>query len=485
MYSLYNSKDVLRYAGLLIAMMAASYLTGGWLFGLLSIMVLGFIAQKKVNLLLFVIVATTCFMITNSRIVSKGIAFVACTKALLLVSSISLAAQVFGRRHSAYLTPLLSIMPYLLFMAVTARQGWSPAISYLKLFLFTSVFFAYYGCCVMTINGSFDNSKLRSMVLGIAIIYIFGSILLIPFPGISYMSPEELLYNPEAPSLYCGMCNHSQALGPLATIFGVLLYSDLAFSIQKPDKLYISLILSCAILVYMTSSRTAMASFIAGIAFTTFYAMKGKGIKQSWRRKVSSFSVIVVATFAIVFTIIPSFRAKIAKFAVKYSDTGDITLSSEAIWKSREGKLEGALYNWRSSPYIGNGFQVSADMAGIKITDFKQMLTAPVEKSTWTYAILEEGGIIGMCLFVLFILISLGLLIGRKGYITASLLFTFILSNMGEFTIFSMSADGGIFWLLVFIGAVMDHKRLCGFGHSPSIAAYVSNPNVPFYHYYA
>lgn len=455
----YDTKQVSRYVLLLLAMMVASSATAGWVFILFIFILIRAISYKQDELFLFIILATTCFMLTNGNFVRKGIGFTVCTKMLLMVASACVAGQVFARRHPVTLTPLLSIVPYLLFIAVSSQKGWNPTISNLKLFLFSMIFFAYYGCSMKMIAELKGIVEFRSMILATAIVYIFGSVLLIPFPAISYMSSEAMYMNHDAVSLFCGMSNHSQALGPLVSVFGILLFADLMFFIQKPDKLYISLLTACPILLYMTSSRTAMASFVAGIAFVMYCAMRHRGINMTWKRKVLSFITTLTFVVSVVFAIVPSMRERIVKFAVKYGGDENVALTSNTIWKSREGKLAYALYNWRQSPYIGNGFQVSAEMSQLKINDFQQILTAPVEKSTWTYAILEEGGVFGMVLFVVFLLVTLVGFMTRKAYIAASLFFTFIMSNMGEFTIFSMSADGGIFWLLIFVGAVFDHIR--------------------------
>lgn len=459
-YKFYDKRKIGKYAIMLLVLMGASYLTMGWVFVAFIAVMLHSIMQKKPETLLFIILASSCFMLTNNNLVFKGIVFVACMKVLLLVAAVILSIQIPGLKSSKFLSPLLSIFPYLLFMAIISQMGWNPLISNLKLFLFSMVFLAYYGCSLKFINGSSGTEIMRNMILGVAVVYIIGSALLIPLPQIGYMSGKEALLNPNLVSLFCGMTNHSQTLGPLVAIFGVLIYADMAFSLQRPDGFYLLLLACCPVLIYITSSRTAMASFIAGMAFVTMCATCDTGIARGWRRSIVSFVTMVcfAVTVAIAFT--PQLRNKIAKFAVKYDKEDKVELSTASIWKSREGKLEGALYNWRKKPLIGNGFQVSLEMSGLQIQDFKQILSAPVEKSTWTHAILEEGGIIGMILFVLFLLISMGLLMKREGYIAASLLLTFVLSNMGEFTIFSMSADGGLYWLLVFIGAIMDHRRV-------------------------
>jgi len=102
-------------------------------------------------------------------------------------------------------------------------------------------------------------------------------------------------------------------------------------------------------------------------------------------------------------------------------------------------------------------------------------LTAPIEKGTWVTAILEEGGAIGMGLFIIFIIAVLVTTYRQKCYVAFSCTVVLLLSNLGEFTMFSMTYMGGIMWMVVFCGLAFDLQRLKkgklerqgGFGYGP------------------
>ena len=202
-----------------------------------------------------------------------------------------------------------------------------------------------------------------------------------------------------------------------------------------------------------------MGSYVAGMAFVTFFAMRSIGmIKTKWRRAVTNFMLTVIVLGSISISVVPPLRDRATRFLLK-SYSGETAISKEVILSSRAAVLDKTLYNWREKPLTGNGFQVSDQMVNMQINGIKDMLSAPIEKSTWTYAILEEGGVIGMILFSLFLLTSIGLMLKRHAYIGASVLFTFVMVNFGEFGIFSMSAEGGLFWCMVFMGVILDYKR--------------------------
>ena len=464
----YNFNTLTRYLIWLAVLVLSCKFTKGGAFVALLPVAYSLLAQRKNEVFFYVLMITTFSMEMNSYFMPKSFTMVVSQKLLLMSVAGILLLQVFGRRHSSLLTPVLSLLPYLLFMTGTAHAGWSPAISYLKLLLFVMVFFALYGCAVRTMNDRCDGGKIRTMILAMSCFMIFGSLLLLPFPGISYMGADELLRNPGTVSLFKGMSWHSQTLGPMLAMLATVLFADWVFSIQRRDWLYFGLIACALLLIFKTSSRTAMGSFLGGVGFVSFFALKDRGVISKVRAKIVTYALFSVLLGGVLVLTVPRLNTAVRTFILKYDKgAGPKTLDKDVILGSRRHKLDSALYNFHRSPVIGNGFQVSEEMAYVKINGLRDMLSAPVEKSTWTYAILEEGGVIGMILFVLFILVSLGLMIRRRAFVGAASLFTFLVVNMGEFGFFSMSASGGTSWTMIFAGLTLDHVRLQNlrFGH--------------------
>lgn len=455
----YSLKEVLKNVALLCTLIALCKFTMGIGFAVMIVVLMFGLTTSNPVVVLDVIFVSVSTMLLGRFFVPFTVPLLVCQKVCLLLASVFLSVRIFGRRQDAVFTPVWALVPYMLFIALSSQSGWCPAISNMKLLLFCMVFFALYGAAVSATVDRVDIRRIRNIVLGVSIVIIFGSILSIPFPAISQMNGEELMTATSAVSLFRGVTCHSQSLGPFAGMLCTLLYGDYVFSIQKKDKLYLLLMLCCPLLIYKTSSRTAMASFLVGITIISYFAMKSRMVKRSWRSRIMSSAIFGVILIGLAFLAVPAFREKVARFIAK-NYSGDNTLVSENVLGSRQAKLDFAIQNWRQSPWIGNGFQVSEDMKYIQIRGVKDILSAPVEKSTWMYAVLEEGGIFGMVLFCLFIVISIGLMIARKAYVGASMLTEFIFVNMGEFGIFSMSAEGGVFWCMVFIALVFDSKRL-------------------------
>lgn len=424
--------------------------------------------KNRPELMLYCLLMTAMVTVVNQAIAPKGMVFSVAARAVYLVISAVLTLQVVGQRNSRLMTPLLSLLIYLAYMALISSVGWSPIISYLKMILFLMVFLALYSVAnLTTIRGGTRPECLRSVILCFAIFAVFGSLALIPFPSVGKMGADQLIkqgVDVEAFGLFQGVTFQPQTLGPLVAGMSTLLLADMLFSLKRWDKLYIALMVGGAVLIYYTTSRTAMGTFLAGILFSGFLFMNtsARKIGGSWKHRALSTLILVGMLGAVGLFASPGVREKAMSFIFK---TGDQAVAEEYVSfdkfvSSRQGLVDSALANFKDSPWIGNGFQVAPEMAEREIVSWKQLLSAPIEKGVWIYAVLEEGGVFGMALFVIFILVSFIALISRQAYIASCILFVFLISNLGEFTIFSMSANGGMLWALVFSGLALDAQRL-------------------------
>lgn len=201
--------------------------------------------KNRTELLAYIILATAVLTVTNSAIAPKGMVFPIAARLVYVIVAGVMILQNTGRRMSQLVAPLLSIFLYVGFQAVASSQGWQPIISYLKLLLFTIVFFAFWGMSNAACSRNEVRTQLlRSVVLVFACFLIFGSLALIPFPGIGKMGAAEALamgLPVESVGLFQGVTFQPQALGPAVGMISVLLFADLLFSVRRWDKLYLLL----------------------------------------------------------------------------------------------------------------------------------------------------------------------------------------------------------------------------------------------------
>lgn len=465
----YDHKALLKYLGLTLGMTILYKATSGMASIVIPFLVMMSVVRRKPIELLFWVLYMTETSIGNRWIFSNNFFSVMVVRGTLVSLTFMLSWKVFNSRSSRCMVPFMGIMFYALWECVSSLQGYEPVVSYLKLLLFFCIFLAMYGVANEVNASTRVNAKiLRSAVLSLVIFVVVGSVLVIPFPGISMMNandPEILakLRSGEAVSLFCGMCSHSQAMGPTIAVLGTFVFADLIFSIKKWDALYVFMLLCVPIVIVKTSSRTGMGTFVTGIGMATFLFMLSRGVGRKWKGKIMSVMTGLIIVGLLLVVSVPSTRKKIAKFVMKW-DTGDQqkAMTVENVFMSRQGKIDNAMYNFKKKPLIGNGFQVADSMQFEHRSGIFSYLAAPIEKGVWIYAVLEEGGIIGMILFAGWLVILFPVLYARHAYIMASTFFAVIMTNLGEFSLFAMTYIGGYYWTMAFAAATLDVQRMKG-----------------------
>ena len=462
---LYDKKYLFKcllWFGIVFGLMRA---TGGAGFAIVIPMVLYCLLARKTEALLFWLLVAICGLIVNPYIVPKGGGFGWMQRGLMLFLGSVMAFNVMAYPMHGAMRPYAGMLFYIAVMILSSMQGWNPKISFLKLLLFSLIYFTYLGIANQVgINPQVSSRKIRSVMLSVAILFIMGSVALVPFPGLSQLKAEAfetgMVDLSTVTSLFMGMTNHSQCLGPIISVTSTVLLGDMLFSIKKVDLVYMVLLICCPYLVYLTSSRTGMGAYILGHIFVFWVFMIVRGIGSKWKSNVITFGMTTLTLLLIAFMSFPSLQDKTLRFLTKGRPEVETKgVSTATIISSRQALIDNALYNFRKSPMIGNGFQVSAEMAKIKDKGLA-ILSAPIEKGVWIVAILEEGGIVGWVVFVMFLFACITKSIRRRAYIGASCLFVFTITNLGEFTFFSMSYSGGFCWAMIFVGLALDLRKM-------------------------
>lgn len=437
--------------------------TGGAGFAIVIPMVLYSFLAKKTESLFFWLLVAVCAIIVNPNLVMKGGGFAWMQRGLMVGLGCVMAINVMAYKMHNAIRPFAGMIVYVIFMAFSSWQGWNPTISYLKLLLFFLIYFSYFGVANQVgINPRVSSTKIRSIMLSVAVLFVLGSMALVPFPGLSQMKASDfeagIVDLSSYTSLFMGMTNHSQCFGPVISVISVALMGDLLFSIKKMDVLYVVMLLCCPYLVYLTSSRTGMGAFLLGQAFVIWVFMNARGVGSRWKSRVMSIAMMMATGMLIFLACIPSVQEKTIKFITK-STSADGTISTEQIISSRKWLMDEAMRNFKKSPMLGNGFQVSSEMQRMKVKG-QGFLSAPIEKGVWVTAVLEEGGIIGWLIFVVFLVACITKSIKRRAYIGASCLFVCTMTNLGEFSFFSMSYTGGFTWAMIFVGIALDLRKM-------------------------
>lgn len=462
----YDWKVIRQTIFAIIVVFAAMKFTRGFGFAIVIPLTLMALFQNRVEKLLFWIMFANMLVVTNDFFAPKNFVFAAGYRGLLTGVGLYGILLFFSVKSSKLVLPLLGIFAYLFYMILPSLQGWAPMVAILKLIMFGSTYMALaFISTKAQASSSLNIRNVRSFMLAFCIVYLVGSVLVYPVPAISMMNAEEMLRSGGmATSLYKGMTNHSQTLGMFVCCWTAFLLGDWFLNVQKKDKLYLGLILCGVFLILKTSSRTAMGSLLVTVVFLTYNMMQARGMNSRWKAKVVSTLTVFFVLAAAAVIAIPSARDAVARKAMKWGneDTNAQNFTLEGAVSSRAGLVEYSLYLWRLKPTIGWGFQVSPEVGEMEKKSGGFLLSAPVEKGVWVTAVLEEGGVFGEIIYVIYAAFAFFMLLMNRAYMGATVFMLIHVSNMGEFTMFSMSGVGCVWYSVLFTSLVFDAMRLRG-----------------------
>ena len=380
---------------------------------------------------------------------------------IMMGSMVILGVKRRGRFH----LPVIGLFVYLIIAVISSFDGWFPAISFLKIAQFTLFLAALY-CAA---NAMQDSPKtlleVRSVMMALSVITIIGSLLVLPFPDLAYSMmiakasrygiylTGESIVSSGGMTLFNGVCYHSQALAPIAAMCSAWVLCDMLFVECRMSGLHMILLGLSPIILYLTRSRTAFVALAALVIVIQLYAVRFAAIPQrdKGRVKMISFAIITIGLIAAI--CMEARDGTISRWLRKTDEIGmDERATMDAVMASRMGLVERNMYDFSLNPILGKGFQVVLEHRQLYNEGQITLWSAPIEKGVLPTMILGETGIVGMIVFICF-LVSFIVSCSKRHYMSLLSLFAvFFASNMGEASFFSPAGQGGVMWIVVAIG---------------------------------
>ena len=172
--TLYDKKylfQCLVWLGIVFGLMRV---TGGAGFAIVIPMILYCILAQRTESLLFWLLVAVSSIIINPYIVMKAGGFPWMQRGVMLMLGFFMAINVVTHPMHYAIRPYAGMFFYIVFMALSSASGWCPIISYLKLILFSLVYFAYLGVSSqVAIRASVSSRRIRSVMLSIVILFVF------------------------------------------------------------------------------------------------------------------------------------------------------------------------------------------------------------------------------------------------------------------------------------------------------------------------
>ena len=468
---LYNL--VAKLTAAILAIIVLCHFVHGY--GLLVPAVLGLFYALKGNagVSLLVYVCLPVFAMLSPLLFQRGTAFAMISR----LTSLALAgALVLGgaKRHGEEKLPLGYIFFYLVIALISSIQGWFPLISYFKLLNFVAFFMGLY-IGTKNINQKKEDVLLvRSGILAIAVIIIWGSLASLAYPPMAYLTSLRNVINSDGlevaaevasesdyKGLFTGVTGQSQFLGPCLACLAGWIACDMLFIERRIRLLHLLLLAPTPVMLAMTRSRTGMLTFCLLLAVLMFYCLPRIQLPEKERNKVKglifSFAFIIVALAVL----LEARNGTVSRLIRKSNDLEDDQRTLvEAFTGSRQGKIEECMRDFHLNPLWGKGFQVIPEHVELFRTGQISIFSASIEKGILPLMVLGETGIIGAIAFVFFLYMFFSEASKKKYIATITLFCALLTSNLSEATFFSPGGAGGVFWMLTVGGGFIIDMNL-------------------------
>lgn len=294
-----------------------------------------------------------------------------------------------------------------------------------------------------------EKQKLFKQLQNFLILILLLSLPLLAIPQIGYRVNE---------TGFQGVLNHPQAFGPTVALTGSMIGGRIIGE-RNPSWYNILLLVLCFALIILSEARTAGLSLILGLIISITFSPKIAGISSNLMLpglRSRRLQAITVVAASILLTTAPIFTENISAFIFKRSDTSTLLDAADA---SRGHLVEKMISNIEMHPLTGIGFGIASIPSEMEIERdpiFNLPLGAPIEKGVMPIALIEELGIFGATIGVMWIM-----LIIRKGATAGATQFaaviTLLLVNMGEFMFFS-AGGMGMLLLIILTGAITGER---------------------------
>ena len=262
--------------------------------------------------------------------------------------------------------------------------------------------------------------------------------------------------------LFCGVTRQSQAFAVLAVASLSWIFADMLFVEQKFDRLHLLLIGIGVLLTYLSRSRAGLLALFVGVMMVAVHLPKKIRLSDNISRhlRVGITAFLVLGLLACVASEVTN--SSLSRWLRKVENVEDDTRSlSEAVTSSRQGLIDGSMYDFRRNPMFGSGFQVAEYTAEqVAQAGSSLIISAPIEKGVLPIMILGETGIAGAMLFIIFLFSFYSACSRRRLYVTAALFMVLLATNMGEATFFSPGGVGGVIWSISVIGGYCIDMKL-------------------------
>ena len=387
-------------------------------------------------------------VLANPSIISKGPLIAPLKFVLIFLAGMTIinAARKYNPKSLRKLYPQVLIVFGVVSALLAITGGYFVHISLLKLSVFT------FGTYCLFIGGQSTRTSAHAVSSWIVSLIVFFSSFSLLSLVFGFGNVWVTTLSGETLKGFGGILGHPQTLGSVAGLMAIYLIGLLIYS-QAPIRHLIYLLL-CALffLIHQSGARTGMLGVIITLSVVLLVTVIMRFSRRKENRYLSSSIKKIIVFLVIAFLLLlgaevlsgGSVSKELTNFILK--DSGEENISTYAVYESRETLIKRSWQNFKENPIIGIGFGTDRSEAW---QSRATLLSASTEKGFWPAAILEEVGVIGTGIFILFLFHIYKFLFLTRRYFGSMTLTGMLVINLGEMMMFSLGGMGLVGWIFV------------------------------------
>lgn len=448
-----NPYRILRDAVLIVALLLVN--KGNDAGAILFFLILAAMVLYSPRTAFQAIVITTIGLMINTYFVPKSLTW---TPARLVLFPLALARftnDAFTRRLKVFTTPTYAaFMLYVLTMAICSiASGWYTQIALLKLLNFWVALSAVFvGTAVLRADRIDLTEWTVSLITACALL---GALAI----GLGVAEARKWV-GQVGPGGFTGAFLHQNCHSLFGSLFVTFLASMAVLGDYRRRWIAVPLIAVWLVFMAWSAARTSFAATASGLFVLVLLAAPhsnrfGQRLRVNLSRPQIVGFTILAAVAALFYDVATdrSITKSVVAFVNKRTDLEAVDV--DAALSSRLPLIEISWNTFLENPLFGIGFQLAKNEYFIANAT---IFTAPTEKGFLPTAVLEEGGVLGASTFVFFVVVLIASLYRQRAVPAMVAFITFLASNFGEVSLFSVGGAGAFGWMLLGLAMILgDH----------------------------
>ena len=294
-----------------------------------------------------------------------------------------------------------------------------------------------------------NTKKITSWMMSMGFVGILHSIIIFIF-----FKQSGMMLVGQNRELFRGAFLHPNSVGIIVIPFlMVFIYMPIIYKRRKYKKFYYpSMITLSLLLIYLSKARGSAIAFMIAILITIIIAIFSGGMRKEIKFIVKENFYILFVFIVTVLVAISISGNMFSQFIVKGTDLDPSDLTNVFL-ASRGSFIFMSIQNFLSNPFFGIGFGVPTIIDFTKISYdpiFNIPISAPVEKAFFFSALIEEFGIVGSIIFIIFYYkMTLIIFKNINSFFFLVIYFSILTLSIFEYYFFSMGTLGSFNWLWI------------------------------------